>query len=324
MEKEKNNVYKIYTKKRFSGFLAFFKRLFKEKPLGAFGFTLTIIFLVVGIFADQLAPYGVNETDTKAIFLAPGTEGHILGTDNIGRDLLSRVIYGARTSVFVGLASAFVSIFVAIVIGVLSGYLGGKFDILVQRFVDTILCLPALILLMVVISMLGKDMFTIIVVLGTRSGIVMSRVLRGATISIKENTYVRAAVATGCTTTRIVSRHIVPNILSDIVIIFATRIPYLILTEAALGFLGYGVAPPNPSWGGMLSGSGVTYMFAAPWMIIWPGLALAILIYSVNMFADALRDLLDPKLRANSGASDFRLPNITRIRKILKGHKLAS
>lgn len=314
---------KIYKKKRFAGILIFIKRLFKEKPLGAFGLTITVIFLLVAIFAGQIAPYGINDTDTTSLFKPPGTHGHPLGTDNIGRDLLTRVIFGARTSVFVGLASATISVTIAVLIGVLSGYLGRKFDMIVQRFVDAILCMPAIILEMVVISMVGSGMFTIIFVLGIRSGIIMSRIIRSATISIKENTYIRAAIATGCTNTRIITKHIIPNIMSDIVIVFATRIPQLILAEASLSFLGFGVAPPTPSWGGMLGGSGLTFMFAAPWMVIWPGLALALLIYSVNMFADALRDLLDPKLRANSGASDFRLPTRRIIRRIMKGHILA-
>lgn len=318
----KNHSDKNYIKSKFKnklkGFTTFIKRLFKEKPLGAFGLIVTIIFLLVAIFAEQLAPYGVNDTNTADRFLPPGAKGYLLGTDNLGRDLLSRVIYGARTSMFVGLISAVVSIIIAVFIGVLTGYIGGKLDIIVQRFVDACLCLPPLIFLMAVISILGSNTFTLILVIGIRSGIVMSRIIRGATIGVKENTYIRAAVATGCTQFVIITRHIIPNILSDILIVFATRIPQLILLESSLSFLGFGVAPPTPSWGGMLSGSGVTYMFMAPWMVIWPGLALALLIYSVNMFADALRDLVDPKLRSNSGASDYRLPTKRQVHKLLR------
>ena len=246
----------------FSGFATFFRRLFKEKPLGALGLIIAVTFILTGVFADQIAPYGINETDTTALFKPPGTPGHILGTDSLGRDLLSRVIYGARTAMFVGNSIGFVSIFIAIIIGVLSGYLGGKVDIVIQRVVDAFQCLPDLILLMSVISVLGTHMLTLILVLGIRSGIAMSRVIRGATLSIKENTYVRAAVATGCTNSRIILRHIIPNILPDIVVLFATRIPILIMSEASLSFLG-SCSSSEPS--GVVSErtSGFTYIFGS-------------------------------------------------------------
>jgi peptide/nickel transport system permease protein len=186
-------------------------------------------------------------------------------------------------------------------IGVLSGYIGGVFDLVVQRFVDAVMCFPNLILMMVIISIVGPSMLTVILVLGITWGIGGSRLIRGATLSIKENMYVQSAVSLGAPTGSIIFRHILPNIMAPIIIQFTTRVPAIILTEASLSFLGYGIPPPAPSWGSMLSGSGRTYMFLNPWIVVWPGLALSIVVYGVNMFGDAVRDLLDPRLRGGIG-----------------------
>ncbi len=291
---------KVAEKKRHHWLADFFIRLVKEKPLGTIGLVITLLLLFTGIFADLLAPYGMNEqfwTDTLA---APSAR-FWLGTDNIGRDLLSRVIFGARISVIIGLVATSLATLISVAIGILSGYIGGKFDLVVQRFVDAWMCFPGLVILMVIISLVGPGMWQVIIVLGVSGGIKGSRVIRSAVISIKENVYVEAAVAIGCSRTRILSRHILPNIMAPIIITFTMRVPGVILTEASLSFLGYGIPPPAPSWGGMLSGSGRKFMFKAPWMVIWPGLALAIVVYGVNMFGDAMRDLLDPRLRGGVG-----------------------
>lgn len=287
---------------------AFIRRLFKEKPMGAFGFIVVILFLIIAIFADQIAPFGLNETDPYNRLQAPNAV-HIMGTDNTGRDVFSRIVYGARTSVIIGFLAATVAVVTGVIIGVLCGYFGGVFDLIVQRLVDTLLCLPMLVLLMVIMSILPGNTVTLTLVLGIHSGFTMSRILRGATMSMKESVYVKAAVTTGCTYSRIIFRHVLPNIASDILIVFATRVPTMILMEASLSYLGFGVQPPTPSWGGMLSSSAITYMYSAPWMVVWPGVFLTLLVFSVNMLADALRDLVDPKLRGNAGASDFKLPN---------------
>jgi peptide/nickel transport system permease protein len=175
------------------------------------------------------------------------------------------------------------------------------FDLIVQRFVDAVMCFPGLILMMVIISIVGPSMLTVILVLGITWGIGGSRLIRGATLSIKENMYVQSAVALGAPTGSILFRHILPNIMAPIIIQFTTRVPAIILTEASLSFLGYGIPPPAPSWGSMLSGSGRTYMFLNPWIVVWPGLALSVVVYGVNMFGDAVRDLLDPRLRGGIG-----------------------
>jgi peptide/nickel transport system permease protein len=215
--------------------------------------------------------------------------------------MLSRVIYGARVSVIVGLAASLMCTLVETILGLLCGYIGGKFDLIVQRVVDAVMCFPGLLLMMVLISIIGPGLWTMILVLGITWGIAGSRLIRSATITIKENTYVQAARATGCSTATILFRHLMPNIMSTMIISFTMRVPGVILTEASLSFLGYGIPPPAASWGAMLSGMGRTYMFLAPWIVIWPGVALTITVFGVNMFGDALRDLLDPRMRGGIG-----------------------
>jgi peptide/nickel transport system permease protein len=183
----------------------------------------------------------------------------------------------------------------------ISGYIGGAFDLILQRFVDAWMCIPALIFSIVIISIIGTGMWQVIIVIGINMGIANSRIIRGATMSIKENMYLQAADAIGASPARIIMRHILPNIMAYVIILFSTVMPTAILIEASLSFLGYGIPPPAASWGGMVSGSARTYMFMDPWIVVWPGLALTIVVYGVNMFGDALRDLLDPRLKGSSG-----------------------
>ncbi len=283
-----------------SPFSDFIVRLVKEKPLGTIGGVIVVIFLLAGIFANVLAPAGYNDV-LAGEFLKPPSPSHILGTDNIGRDLLSRVIYGARISMIVGLSAAVISVVISTILGTISGYVGGIFDMLFQRFIDAFMCFPGLILLISVMSLLGVGMWQLIIVLGAFYGIGGSRIVRSAVIGIKENVYFQAAQSIGCSNTSIIIRHIIPNIMAPILILFTTSVGGMILAEAALSFLGYGLPQPIPSWGGMLGSSGRYYMLLAPWMVIWPGLALTVVVYGVNMFGDALRDLLDPRLRGGVG-----------------------
>ena len=298
----------------------FFKRLIKEKPLGTVGGVITLLLLLTGIFANLIAPYGMNETHMDESLASPSAK-YLLGTDDLGRDVLSRVIYGARVSMIVGLSGATLSTLISLVLGMLSGYIGGTLDLIMQRFVDAWMCLPGLIVLMIIISFLGGGMLSIIVVLGLQWGITGSRIIRGAVISIRGNVYVTAAEAIGSPMSKILVRHILPNIMAPAIILLTIRIPAIILTEASLSFLGFGIQPPFPSWGAMLAGRSRQFMFVAPWTVIWPGIALAIVVYGANMFGDAVRDILDPKLRGSAGRYGLNPKKKRRLENQLSGKK---
>ena len=292
-------MYKIFFKKFIDLKLSkFILILIKKKPLGALGFFITILLFFVGLFADYLAPYGINELHMSDRLLAPSTS-YWLGTDNLGRDIFSRVIYGARVSLIVGLSVSIIATIISISLGMMSAYIGGKFDLIIQRFVDGFMCIPILIIIMVVISMLGQGLIQLIVIMGFSFGISGSRYSRGFALTIIQNTYIESAKAIGCSTSRILIFHVLPNILPLIIVGFTILLPGVILMEAGLSFLGYGIPPPDPSWGGMLSGTNRSYMFLAPWMVIWPGFALSLVVFGTHMFGDAMRDLLDPRLKTS-------------------------
>ena len=286
----------VIVPKRRSRLAEFFVRLVKEKPLGTASGIIVLILIFVAIFADVLAPYGFLEVHPADRLQGPSSQ-YLLGTDGLGRDLLSRIIYGARLSLTVGLAATAISGVIAFLLGGTSGFLGGKFDMGVQRFVDAWMCFPGLILLLTIMSVVGRGLPQIILVLGITGGIGGSRVVRGAVIGVKENNYILAARAIGSTKWRTLVRHVLPNIMPVMIIIFSISVGGVIMAEASLSFLGFGLPPKIPSWGGLLSGSGRKYMEVAPWLALFPGLALTVVIYSLNMFGDAMRDLLDPRLR---------------------------
>ena len=257
-----------------------------------------LVFMVFACFVlVELAP---SPTDLD---LARPTSGpswsHWFGTDNLGRDMLSRCLYGAQISVIIAFTTATLATIVSVAVGILTGYLGGKFDLIVQRFVDAWMSFPDLIILLVVVSVLGPGIPQIIFTLGCLLGIAGSRIIRSAVVSVRENMYVHAAQSIGASTGRILWRHILPNIMPPIIVLFTTRVGFVILAESGLSFLGLGVPPPTPTWGGMLSGSGRTFMFQGPWLALAPGLCLTIVVYATNVFGDALRDLLDPRMRGS-------------------------
>ena len=214
---------------------------------------------------------------------------------------MSRLIYGARLSIIVGLAATALNVVVAVLIGGTSGFLGGKLDLVTQRFVDAWMAFPGLLLLLTIMSIVGQGLPQIIVVLGISGGVVGSRVVRSAVIGVIENVYFQAAEAIGSPKWRTLIRHVLPNIAPVVIIIFSINIGGVIISEASLSFLGFGLPAQIPSWGGMLSREGRVYMEQAPWLALWPGLCLTITVYSLNMFGDAVRDLLDPRLRGGGG-----------------------
>jgi peptide/nickel transport system permease protein len=284
--------------KRRNPALQFVVRLFREKPFGAAAGIIFLIFVFVGLFADALAPYGFNEI-SPIERLRPPSFRHLFGTDNLGRDLFSRCLYGARLSVIIGFSAAFLATVISVLIGTLTGYIGGRFDLVGQRFVEAYMSFPELVILIAVVSVVGPGMPQIIVTLGLLLGIAGSRIIRSAVVSVREHMYVHAAQSIGASTWRILWRHILPNVLPPVIVLFTTRVGVVILVESALSFLGLGVPPPAPTWGGMLSGSGRSYMFQGPWLALAPGLCLTIVVYATNMFGDALRDLFDPRMRGS-------------------------
>jgi peptide/nickel transport system permease protein len=273
-------------------------RLVREKPLGAFGGMLVLVLMLCAIFAHWIAPYPYDETNVRQRLKPPSAQ-HYLGTDNLGRDVFSRIIYGARISVTVGFGAVTLSILLATIMGVTSGYFGGKVDVFVQRIVDAAMAFPVLVLLLSIMAVLGPGLLNIILVLGIIPSANRSRIIRSATLSAKENQYVEAARAVGASHLRIILCYILPNIMAPIIIVATNALGAVILIEATLSFLGFGVPPPYPSWGEMLSGSGRSYMYKAPWMAIWPGVAISLAVFGFNMLGDALRDLLDPRLRGS-------------------------
>lgn len=276
----------------------FVVRLFREKPLGAAGAVVFLVFLLCGLFAGWLAPYGFNEINPINRMKAPSL-AFPLGTDYLGRDQLSRMLYGAQLSVIIGFCAAGLATIISVVIGVASGYAGGRVDMVTQRFVDAWQSFPGLVILIVAVAVLGPGMPQVIGVLALLFGIAGSRIVRGAVLSVRENMYIHAAQSMGAGTQRILWRHVLPNVMPVVIVLFTSRVGATILAEAGLSFLGLGVPPPAPTWGGMLSGSARTYMHQGPWLALAPGLALTIVVFAINVFGDALRDMLDPRMRGS-------------------------
>ncbi len=267
-----------------------------RKPLGIVGGAFLLGMILLAFLADAVAPYGYDDADIFARLQAPSAI-HWLGTDNLGRDLLSRVIYGSRVSMGVGFGGVALGLLGAVAVGLVSGYFGGSLDLAVQRVVDAFMCFPLLLVALTLMALIGPGLGNVIVTLGLVLGVRDSRVIRSAVLSVKANLYVEAARALGAAHGALIRRHILPNIVAPLIILGTVNIGAVILIEAALSFLGFGVPPPRPSWGGMLSGAGLVHMLRAPWLALWPGAALSVAVFGANMLGDALRDLLDPRLR---------------------------
>ncbi len=272
------------------------RRILGRKPLGVLGGLVLVAVVLLALGADWVTPYGYDDADVFAR-LRPSSGAHWFGTDNLGRDLLSRVIYGARVSVAVGFGAVALGLAGATLVGLLSGYFGGGLDIVVQRVVDAFMCFPLLLVALTLMALIGPGLGNVILALGLVMAVRDSRVIRSAVLSVKGNLYVEAARALGAGHGAMMLRHIAPNVFAPMIILATVNIGSVILIEAALSFLGFGVPPPRPSWGGMLSGAGLVHMLRAPWLALWPGVALSLTVFGANMLGDALRDLLDPRLR---------------------------
>ena len=282
------------------GWLGGLWRFCRRKPLGALGGLIVLGLVTMAILAPWIAHFDYDETLRGARMKAPGAQ-FWLGTDNLGRDIWSRVVYGARVSVTVGFGAVLIAQVLGAAIGVTSGYLGGKYDIAVQRVVDAWQSFPFLVVILSIMAVLGPGLLNVVLALGVIGAANASRVIRGATLSVAENVYVESARALGCGHLRIMARHILPNVAGTIIVLATIGLGAFILAESALSFLGFGVPPPYPSWGGMLSGAGRSFFSQAPWMAIYPGLAISLAVFGFNMLGDALRDMLDPRLRGAGG-----------------------
>ena len=271
-------------------------RMLRRKPLGTIGAAIVLVMLLAAVFAHALTPYGFAQTNLRERFIAVSSD-HWLGTDQLGRDVLTRILYGARISLYVGFGAVGLGSLLATVLGIFSAYWGGRIDLLLQRVVDAWMAFPGLLILMSILSLLGPSVFNITLVLGVAFGIQNSRIVRGVALSIRENTYIEGTRALGSGHLRVTMIHILPNVFPTIIVVATTGLSTVILTEASLSFLGLGVPPPHPTWGGMLSLSGLDHMYRAPWLAIWPATALSLAVFGFNMLGDALRDLLDPRLK---------------------------
>src|SRR4029453_3746175 len=281
-------------------------QVIRRKPLGALGGLLILVLVATALLAPLLAPHDPIKMKSSERLQAPSWN-HPLGTDDFGRDILSRVIYGARISVLVGLGAVAISTLLAAIIGILSGYYGGRVDTVLQRCIDTLMAFPGFVVLLTIMAMLGQGLGNVILALGIGATAGNARIIRSAVLAIRENQYLEVARATGCRDGRIIARHVLPNIAAPIMVVATLGLGVAILAESSLSFLGFGVPPPTPSWGAMLSGSGRTYMIQAPWMAVFPGIAISLAVFGFNMLGDALRDLLDPKLRGGlrSGGLEY-------------------
>jgi len=273
-----------------------------RKPLGAIGAVIILVLLVMAVFADRIAPHAYDESITGARMQPPSSR-FWMGTDNLARDIWSRVVYGARISITVGFATVALATLIATAIGVSSAYLGGGYDIVVQRVVDAWMSFPGLVIVLSLMAALGPGLLNLIFALSILGAAGASRVIRGATLSTMHDPYVEAARAIGAGHLRIILRYLLPNVMATIIILATIGLGTVILAESGLSFLGFGIPPPYPSWGGMLSGSGRSFMYYAPWMALFPGTAISLAVFGFNMLGDALRDVLDPRLRGAGGGA---------------------
>ena len=271
-------------------------RFCAHQPLGAFGAAVLIFAVVVAVLAPMLAPYSPTAIEVAEKFTPPFSK-QILGTDELGRDVLSRLIFGARISMSVSLLSVGIAISAGTLIGIFSAYSGGKTDLAIQRLVDTMMAFPAIIMALALMAALGASQTNVIVALVVILLPGAVRVVRSQVLSIKEQDYTLAARAIGAGSTRIMLRHILPNVMATYIVLSTITLGYAIVVEASLSFLGVGIPPDIASWGGMLNLGATTYIDVSPWLSVFPGITIAVIVFSVNLLGDSLRDVLDPKLR---------------------------
>ena len=281
---------------RFDRWLETTFRFTRQRPLGAVGAAIIGIMIAAAVLAGFVAPYDPLATDYATMLQAPSSF-HWFGTDSFGRDVLTRIIYGSRTALWIGFASSFLGATLGALIGVTSAYFGGKIDLVLQRFMDLLLSFPLIILALVVVSLLGSGMTNVIFAITVPMVPRCALVLRSSALTLREMPFVEAARALGFGPTRIILRHMLPNVMAPYLIMLTAFLGQAILLEASLSFLGLGVTEPQAAWGLMLRGAAVDFAERAPWMAIYPGIAISLSVFAFNLLGDSLRDALDPKLR---------------------------
>lgn len=269
----------------------------RKQPLGAFGAFLVFLMIFAAVFADFITPYD-PESNSFEHMLSPPSFDFLVGTDQFGRDIFSRIIYGARTALFVGFTCAFVGATVGLVLGVASAFFGGKFDLIFQRVMDVFMAFPLIIMALAIVSIFGRGTENVILAITIPFIPRCARVVRSSALAIREIPYVDAARANGYSNARIILRHMVPNVMAPYLIMVTAFVGQAILLEASLSYLGLGVQEPTPAWGLMLQGGAEEYARSAPWVAIWPGVAITLAVFGFNLFGDAVRDTLDPRLRS--------------------------
>ena len=268
----------------------------RRKPLGTVGLIIVLVIAIAGIFADWIAPFDPEENDFASMMVAPSLD-HILGTDQFGRDIFSRLVFGARTAMIVGFGAAVGGGLIGLVLGVSSAYFGGWFDLVLQRIFDILMAFPLIILALAVVSVFGTGVFNVVIAITIPLVPRCGRVVRASALAVRQIPYVDAARALGFGHARIVLCHMVPNVLAPFLILLSAFVGQAILAEASLSYLGLGVQEPVAAWGLMLQGSAEDYATTAPWIAIFPGLAIVLTVLGASLFGDALRDAIDPKLR---------------------------
>lgn len=272
------------------------RRLAATYPLGAFGLAMLVGMIAAAALAPLLATHDPLAISGLERLQGPSAS-HWMGTDNLGRDLYSRVIYAAQPAVIIGFGALAIGVSIGLVVGAVSGYVGGIFDLLTQRVIDALMALPGLVVAIAVIAVVGGGQSRVMLAIGISLSPLVARVVRGSTLSVKQNTYMEAALAVGASRPRILARHVLPNIMAPLIVIASVELSAAILAEASLSFLGFGVPPPQPSWGSLLSGEGRQFMRQAPWLILFPSVAISLAVLGINLLGDSVRDVFDPRLR---------------------------
>jgi peptide/nickel transport system permease protein len=272
------------------------RRFAQRRPLGAVGAAIVMLMALAALLAEIIAPFDPLQKNYGAMFHAPGAT-HLLGTDSFGRDVLSRLLYGSRTALWVGFSSSFFATTVGAIIGVTCAYFGGKVDLFLQRLLDILISFPLIVLALVVVALLGSGIWNVIVAIAIPMIPRAALVVRSSSLALRQMLFVEAALTLGAGHARVILRHMLPNVVAPYLIILTAFLGQAILLEASLSFLGLGVAEPTAAWGLMLRGAAVDFAERAPWMALFPGLAISLAVFAFNVFGDSLRDALDPKLR---------------------------